>query len=95
MARYLTFLSDRDDPREVDQVWLLDRSGGEAERITDLPGGVSDYAWSPDSKRLALIVSDPDPDSTAVRAGHHPKGHAPAHRSEPVPVQGGRDRVPR
>jgi dipeptidyl aminopeptidase/acylaminoacyl peptidase len=64
-GRYLAFLSDRDDAREVDQVWLLDRSGGEAERITDLPGGVSDYAWSPDSKRLALIVSDPDPDSSA------------------------------
>ena len=62
-GRYLTVLSERDDPREVDQVWLLDRSGGEAERISDLPGGVSDYAWSPDSKRLALIVSDPDPDS--------------------------------
>ncbi|MGZ8391643.1 MAG: TolB family protein, partial [Gemmatimonadales bacterium] len=45
-GRYLTFLSERDDPREVDQVWLLDRSGGEAERISDLPGGVSDYAWS-------------------------------------------------
>ena len=35
------------------------------DRITDLPGGVSDYAWSPDGKRLALIVSDPDPDSIA------------------------------
>ena len=64
-GRYLTFLSDRDDDHEVDQVWLLDRSGGEAERITDLAGGVSEYAWSPDGKRLALIVSDPDPDSTA------------------------------
>jgi dipeptidyl aminopeptidase/acylaminoacyl peptidase len=64
-GRYLTFLSDRDDAREVDQVWLLDRTGGEAERITDLPGGVAGYAWSPDSKRLALIVSDPDPDSAA------------------------------
>ena len=67
-GRYLTFLSDRDDPREADQLWLLDRRGGEAERITDLPGGVSDHAWSPDSKRLALIVSDPDPDSTASSA---------------------------
>jgi dipeptidyl aminopeptidase/acylaminoacyl peptidase len=65
-GRYLTFLSGREDAREVDQVWLLDRSGGEAERITDLPGGVSDYAWAPDSKRLALIVSDPDPDSSAT-----------------------------
>ena len=64
-GRYLTFLSNRDDAREVDQLWLLNRTGGEAERITDLPGGVSEYTWSPDSKRLALIVSDPDPDSTA------------------------------
>ena len=39
---------DRDDPHESDQLWLLDRSGGEAERVTDLPGGVSDYAWAPD-----------------------------------------------
>jgi dipeptidyl aminopeptidase/acylaminoacyl peptidase len=61
-GRYLAFLSARDDPREVDQLWLLDRTGGEAERLTDLPGGVSDFAWSPDGTRLALIVSDPDPD---------------------------------
>ncbi|HYF40432.1 MAG TPA: hypothetical protein VD930_12135, partial [Gemmatimonadales bacterium] len=40
-GRYLAFLSNRDDPREVQQVWLLDRAGGEAERVTDLPGGVS------------------------------------------------------
>src|ERR671914_600621 len=54
-GRYLAFLSNRDDHREVQQVWLLDRAGGEAERITDLPGGVSEYAWSPDSRRLALV----------------------------------------
>ncbi|HZA92562.1 MAG TPA: S9 family peptidase [Gemmatimonadales bacterium] len=64
-GRYLGFLSERDDAREVEQLWLLDRTGGEAERITDLPGGVSDYAWAPGGKRVALIVSDPDPDSTA------------------------------
>ena len=61
-GRYLAFLSSRDDLREVEQLWLLDRTGGEAERLTDLPGGVSDYAWSPDGTRLALIASDPDPD---------------------------------
>ncbi len=70
-GRYLAFLSSRDDPREVEQVWLLDRNGGEAERLTDLPGGVSDYAWSPDGTRLALIASDPDPDRPAPGTGHH------------------------
>ena len=43
------------------QVWLLNRAGGEAVKITDVKGGVSDHAWSPDSKRLVLVVSDPDP----------------------------------
>ena len=77
----------RDDAREVDQVWLLNRTGGEAEKITDLPGGVSDYAWSPDGKRLALIASDPDPDSRDGHAGHH-QAHPPSHRHRPLPVQG-------
>jgi dipeptidyl aminopeptidase/acylaminoacyl peptidase len=62
-GRRLAFLSSRQDPREVDQVWVLDRAGGEAERVTDLPGGVTDLAWAPDGRRLALIVSDPDPDA--------------------------------
>ena len=65
-GRYLAFLSSREDPREVEQVWLLDRTGGEAERVTDLPGGVSDFAWSPDGSRLALIASDPTPDQLAA-----------------------------
>jgi dipeptidyl aminopeptidase/acylaminoacyl peptidase len=63
----------------VDQLWLLDRSGGEAEQITDLPGGVSDYAWSPDGRRLALIVSEPDPDSAASSPDT-------SHRTAPRPI---------
>ena len=43
------------------QVWLLNRAGGEAVKLTDVKGGVTDYAWSPDSKRLSLVVADPDP----------------------------------
>jgi dipeptidyl aminopeptidase/acylaminoacyl peptidase len=65
-GRYLAFLSSREDPREEEQVWLLDRAGGEAERVTDLAGGVSDFAWSPDGSRLALVASDPTPDQLAA-----------------------------
>ncbi len=64
-GRYLAFLSGRDDAREEDQLWLLDRAGGEAEPVTSFPGGINDYAWSPDGKRLALVVADSESDSTA------------------------------
>ncbi len=37
-GRYLAFLSSRDDDDEVSQVWLLPRSGGEAEKLTEREG---------------------------------------------------------
>ena len=48
------------------QVFLLSRRGGEAVKLTDYKASVSDLAWSPDSKRLALVVSDVDPDAPAT-----------------------------
>src|SRR5213594_3039741 len=62
-GRFLAFLSSRDYPAETDQIWLMNRTGGEAERLTDFKGGVSDYVWSPDGRRLAVIAEDPDPDA--------------------------------
>lgn len=62
--RYLAFLTSRGDEEEKKkgaQVWLLNRAGGEAQKLTDIKGGVSEYAWSPDSRRLVLVVRDPDP----------------------------------
>ena len=62
--RYLAFLASRGDADEKKlgaQVWLLDRRGGEAERLTSVKGGVSEFAWSPDASRLALVVDDADP----------------------------------
>ena len=62
--RYLAFLTTRGDEsqrKNGSQVWLLNRSGGEAQQLTEIKGGVSDFAWSPDAKRLVLVVKDPDP----------------------------------
>jgi dipeptidyl aminopeptidase/acylaminoacyl peptidase len=76
----LAFLSSRGDPRDVDQVWVLDRAGGEAQRLSDLPGGVTDFAWAPDGRRMALIASDPDPNTI-------PEGKDSSdHRPQPVVV---------
>jgi dipeptidyl aminopeptidase/acylaminoacyl peptidase len=61
-GRYLAFISSRDDKKERDQLWLLDRTGGEARQLTNIDGGITDYAWSPDGKSIALIVLDRDPD---------------------------------
>ena len=64
-GRYVAFLSKRaSDPKE-DQVWLLPREGGEAWRLTDLKGGVTDFAFSPDGKRMVVVAEDPDPDVVA------------------------------
>jgi dipeptidyl aminopeptidase/acylaminoacyl peptidase len=59
-GRFLAFLSEREGTKT--QVWLMDRAGGEAVKLTDYKASVSDLAWSPDSTRLALVVSDVDPD---------------------------------
>ena len=67
----LAFISDRrlyaeeepdrpTDAKERDdcfQVYLLGLDGGEARRLTDLPKGVSELAWSPDGRTLAILTS--------------------------------------
>jgi dipeptidyl aminopeptidase/acylaminoacyl peptidase len=68
-GRWLAFLSERGDPSDVGQLWLLDRSGGEAERVTAFRGGVTDYSWAPDGKRLVLVVGDPSADSASADTG--------------------------
>lgn len=64
-GKWLAFLSSRlsakDSEDGPDQLWLLDRLGGEAKVITQFKGDVIDADWSPDGTRLALIVADEDP----------------------------------
>ena len=60
-GKWIAFLSGREDENEIDQLWILPIGGGEAEKLTNLKGSVDDFAWAPDSKRIALVVHDPDP----------------------------------
>jgi dipeptidyl aminopeptidase/acylaminoacyl peptidase len=62
-GRWLAFLSDRgesgaDDPAATIQIYLLRSDAAKAERLTSVPGGVEDFAWSPDSKMVAFIARD-------------------------------------
>ncbi len=68
-GRWLAFLSSRqmgdDAPKDDEQgsaFWLLDRRGGEAQRVITAPGDISDYAWAPDGQRLVVVMRDPEPE---------------------------------
>ena len=55
-GKYLSFVSSRNGLTSS-QIWLMDRRGGEAKQLTDLKkGDLSDYTWSPDSKKIALVM---------------------------------------
>jgi dipeptidyl aminopeptidase/acylaminoacyl peptidase len=59
-GKWIAFLSDRGGEDAKTQVWLMPADGGEAEKLTQFPGDVSDFGWSPDSARLAVIAKDPE-----------------------------------
>src|SRR5512146_326098 len=61
-GRYLSFLSSRQGGKGS-QLWMLDRRGGEARRVTELKTGIREYEWSPDSKRIVLAMSDAPADN--------------------------------
>lgn len=71
-GQYLAFITARggDDesekPEHKSQVWRLNLAGGEAERLTSLPAGVSAFDWSPDGKRLVVVSKDPKPKPPAT-----------------------------
>jgi dipeptidyl aminopeptidase/acylaminoacyl peptidase len=68
-GKYFSFISARKSPDEKiedgAQLWLMDRRGGEAKRVTNIKGEVEDYSWSPDSKKLILAIKEPDLSDTA------------------------------
>src|SRR5277367_5014930 len=59
-GKFIAFLSARNEGKE--QVWLLNRLGGEAEKLTETAQDVDDFFWSPDGRRMALVLRDPSPE---------------------------------
>ena len=93
-GKYLAFIAsrggegDEDGPKSEAQVWLLNRAGGEAQRVTELAGGVSDFEWAPGGQRLVLVSGDPDPDEVETEdAGGEDDGSKPEKKSTaPKPI---------
>jgi dipeptidyl aminopeptidase/acylaminoacyl peptidase len=64
--KWITFLSDREYlnsdknamASDAGQLWAAPLSGGEAHNWTALPGGVSEYCWSHDSKKIAFLSDE-------------------------------------
>jgi dipeptidyl aminopeptidase/acylaminoacyl peptidase len=67
-GKLLAFISARGGDKGDDQLWIMDRAGGEGRALPGLKGSVVDYAWAPDSRTLAVVVEDPDPDEKANAA---------------------------
>jgi dipeptidyl aminopeptidase/acylaminoacyl peptidase len=56
-GKYLSFLSSRTGLTRS-QVWVMDRRGGEAKKLTDLKGDIEAYHWSPDGKKILFQLQD-------------------------------------
>ncbi|PFG07117.1 S9 family peptidase [Bacillus sp. es.034] len=52
-GRRIAFISNRSG---VNQLYLISRDGGEAERVTDCPTAVSNPVWSPCGEKIALSI---------------------------------------
>lgn len=55
-AGFLAFLRPDESPDKHRQVWLMPADGGESVQLTTLPNGAREFAWSPDSSRLAVVA---------------------------------------
>lgn len=65
-GRFISFMSSRPGAAKGDQVWIMDRRGGEAEQLTAITDQtIHGYSWSPDSKKLLITLHpkhEPEPE---------------------------------
>ncbi len=62
----LAFLSNRKDHKKT-AIYLLPVDGGEAQRLGELDGELSNLVWAPDGKSLAVLRVDPETDAEKKR----------------------------
>ncbi|MBI2760192.1 MAG: S9 family peptidase, partial [Chloroflexi bacterium] len=70
-GRHLAFVSGREN--STSQVYVLSLAGGEARRLTSFPRGVLEIAWSPDSRRIAVVARVGGPEGPREKRDALPK----------------------
>jgi dipeptidyl aminopeptidase/acylaminoacyl peptidase len=65
-GKWIAFLSDRPGqitgtPEGKKQLYVISADGGEAQQLTKVGNDVNAFEWAPDSKRIALSMTDPEP----------------------------------
>lgn len=58
----IAFFSNRKDKEKPSQIFLIPGNGGEARPLTDIPGTILSFAWSPNGKFLLCAVRKTDKD---------------------------------
>jgi dipeptidyl aminopeptidase/acylaminoacyl peptidase len=62
-GKMIAFLSNRLDKEKPAQIFLISVDGGEACRLTSIPGEITSLGWSPDGRRLLCTVRKTDADA--------------------------------
>jgi dipeptidyl aminopeptidase/acylaminoacyl peptidase len=55
--KFISFTASRSG---TNQIYLMNRMGGEAIKLTDVKGELNDYVWHPTGKQLALVIREPE-----------------------------------
>lgn len=63
---------EKGEKKQGMQLWLIALNGGEAEPLTNLPGDIRSFKWSPDGRSIAFIRTDTDSpeDQARTKAGN-------------------------
>ena len=67
-GKWLAFVSSRHE--DVAQIFAIRPRGGEALRLTDSEGGVTNYVWSTDGGRIAYIATERESADSKSREKH-------------------------
>jgi dipeptidyl aminopeptidase/acylaminoacyl peptidase len=68
-GKYISFLSKcsacEEEEKKQKQLYLLDRRGGNAKKLTKVKMAITSYTWKPDGSGILLVMKDPDYTVTA------------------------------